>query len=444
MPTGVADRVGKGREQMVKGFPRSGRIAGLLLGTVLAASILASGAAAGAVPAGVPAVPSPGSTSRLNGVFCPSATSCWAVGSYFSAGHARLDEALHWSGSKWARVAVPSPGGTTSGDESELLAGRCALPGNCWAVGDYVKNGADLDLMLHWNGTQWSQVTVPSPGGARADDISTLFDVACRSSSACWAAGDYGIENSTTDVLSNDVLRWNGTKWSKVTVPNPAGTANDDVNSIGSIRCPADNDCWAVGAAGTVQTSFTQLNEVLHWDGSTWARVTVPQPGGTANGDFNDLIGLTCTSSANCWAAGFYGSTSGNGTTFLNQILHWDGTSWAEATVPQPGGTSTGATQEITGAFCTSSSNCWAVGSYGGTSGGVGYTANEALQWNGSTWAQVTTPDPGGTAADDFNRLDVVHCATPSVCWAVGSAQVTGGPELNQALRWNGSTWSTG
>jgi hypothetical protein len=482
---------------MPKVRSRSARIAGLLLGTTLVtASILAGGPATAVVtvghnaaghipragilalmrhggPGGSPVpvpghawtrplpawpssgrsghalappagVPSPGTDSGLIGIFCPSATNCWAVGTYFN-GTASLDEVLHWNGSNWAQVAAPSPGGTGNGAFSELSGGRCTAPNNCWAVGDYdAAGGARLDLVLHWNGTKWSKVAAPSPGGTGTASVSTLADVACRSSSSCWTAGQYGIVGGGIQAIRNNVLHWNGTKWVQVNVPNPAGTGNGDINELASIRCPANNDCWAVGTAGLDTSTYLMLNQALHWDGTTWIQATLPSPGGTANGDFSSAKAMACTSYANCWVGGYYRNVLGGGAV-LNQLLHWDGTAWTQATVPQPGGTSgiDGDLNETDAVDCASASDCWAVGAYSVSSGG--YDLNQALHWDGTTWSQAVTPSPGGIAPDAYSALIAVHCAGTTNCWAVGSSEMgASGPYLNQALRWNGSTWSIG
>lgn len=56
------------------------------------------------------AVPDPGSGSQLRAVTCTSASNCWAVGDY---GNGPLDasEALHWDGTAWTLVSTPQPGG---------------------------------------------------------------------------------------------------------------------------------------------------------------------------------------------------------------------------------------------------------------------------------------------------------------------------------------------
>ena len=109
-----------------------------------------------------------GDSLVLNGVYCTSAANCWAVGN-LKSGDATLNQVLHWTASgKWRRVIVPEPGGRASGDNNNLNAVRCASARDCWAVGDYQPQGsARLDQLLHWNGKKWSVVSAPAPGGNR-------------------------------------------------------------------------------------------------------------------------------------------------------------------------------------------------------------------------------------------------------------------------------------
>src|ERR1017187_10067527 len=89
---------------------------------------------AGRLPSRGEMTPEPGSAAGLEGIYCTSATSCWAVG-LFERNGAWLNGALRWDGHRWSRVAGPSPGGTASGDTSELVGVRCPAPKNCWASG---------------------------------------------------------------------------------------------------------------------------------------------------------------------------------------------------------------------------------------------------------------------------------------------------------------------
>jgi hypothetical protein len=393
-----------------------------------------------AMPAGGAAIPRPGSSSELEGVYCTSAASCWAVGNYEKNG-ANLDQVVHWNGKKWSEATVPSPGGTASGDVSELFGVRCVSAKACWAVGTYEKNYASLGQALRWDGKRWSRVTVPDPGGILSGDFTELFDVSCTSASSCWAAGEYGSYGTVSEVILNLALRWNGKRWARVTTPEPGGTGSDEANALDAIRCQGPRNCWGVGTYGTIGSSVTLLNEALHWNGAKWSETAIASPGGTSGtGDFSELDGLSCTSAANCWAAGAYG-TMGAGETTLNQVVHWNGTLWSLVAAPDPGGTSAGAGNTLIAISCSSARNCWAAGDLGNFTSSE-YILNQALHWNGTSWSVKSTPDPGGAGIGDLSSLNGIRCVGPADCWAAGVQQHGGGTDRNQILHWNGTKWS--
>ena len=391
--------------------------------------------------AGVPGVVTPGSRSVLFSVYCLSASNCLAVGNFDSTtSGATLNQVLHWNGRKWSKVAVPSPAGTAAMDFSELDAVRCRTASDCWAVGDYSKGQALLSQALHWNGTRWAVVRTPNPGGTRSGDNNQLFDVVCTSARACWAAGQYG-NSSGNGLTLNQALHWNGRRWSLVSTPQPAGTGDGAVQGIASVRCSSASNCLAIGTAGNESGTTLLKNEALRWNGKKWSILTIASPGGAANGDFSILSSLACTSATNCWAAGSYGSFSPVRTS-LNQIMHWNGRAWSHDTaVANPDGTGQGSVNELNGATCSSASNCWAVGDFGSIQNGVGKILNEALRWNGRKWSVTSPPNPGGTADGRFNILNAVRCTAATNCWAVGRA---GTSDRNQALHWHGTRWSAG
>jgi hypothetical protein len=405
-----------------------------------------AGVSTASLPAGARKVPKPGMTSALNGVFCTSSANCWAVGDYTPAGKSELNEALHWNGKKWAQVTVPSPGGNGPNHLSELFGVRCTSARYCWAVGYYSKGKAELNEALHWNGRKWSAFATPTPGGTLEGDINQLFDVVCPATSSCWAGGEYGVQAPGTEIIQNEALHWNGKTWSFVHTPNPSGSANGHVQAIDGVRCTSTRNCLAVGTYGNLN-NLHLLNEALRWNGTRWSKLATPNPGGTtAKGDISELIGLGCTSASNCWAAGSYGNFGTQ--TFLNQLLHWNGKKWSQATTPDPDGTGTGASNILEAVNCVSPGSCWAVGIYGsittGSGGSTGEILNEALRWTGTKWTLATTPNPAGTSDGDQNELFSIRCTSPSYCWTVGEQERSGGSSLNQALHWNGARWSVG
>lgn len=406
-------------------------------------------ATAGLVPTARPTgiIASP---AELDGVFCTAPANCWSVGNRQLVNGADLNQVLHWTGRTWFTVAVSSPGGTKPDSESRLNAVRCTSARDCWAVGTYQKSGAPAGLSQaqHWNGKKWSLMPTPNPNLARTPSgyFNELTDVACTSASSCWAVGFDGAFDGSTETQRNEALHWNGKSWLQVKTPNPAGTGKGDGNGLDSIRCPSPSDCWAAGADGGIGSSSAQSisNELLRWTGKKWVTADAPNPGGTKPGQGDELFGLACTSPASCWAAGFRSiAAPGRDTVLVNELLRWNGKAWRSAKVPDPDGTGPGAVNVLTSVNCSSSKDCWAVGQTGGTGGQP--ALNQALHWNGRSWSAISTPEPAGQGTGSRNDLNSIRCTSAANCWAVGSTEDVPptGPAtgLNQALHWTGKKW---
>jgi hypothetical protein len=159
------------------------------------------------------------------------------------------------------------------------------------------------------------------------------------------------------------------------------------------------------------------------------------QPGRVIVGE-SVLNSVFCTSRTNCWAVG--GDEIND--VFLNQALHFNGKKWAHVPTPDPGGTAINDSSRLRDVRCTSPSNCWAVGSYDKH----GAAVSEALRWNGKKWSLVATPNPAGTANKSGNELRSIRCTSASFCWTVGLQEQHGDSGRNEALRWNGTKWTSG
>ena len=111
--------------------------------------------------------------------------------------------------------------------------------------------------------------------------------------------------------------------WSIVTSPN---TSPAEGNALNGVTCVSASDCWAVG---NHYNGSAYLTLIEHWDGTAWTIVASPNTEGTAN---NNLYGVACTSTSDCWAVG----QALIGAAFRTLIERWDGTSWAIVTSPNP------------------------------------------------------------------------------------------------------------
>jgi hypothetical protein len=171
--------------------------------------------------------PTGATASELNGVSCVSGSACTAVGDYTNSSGRRLTLAERWNGTKWSIEPSPNVGS----DDNELQGVSCPSASACTAVGDFyaVKAAATKTLAERWNGSTWSLQSSPSAAATDSD----LRGVSCPSAIACVAVGDYG---SGPGVW---IERWNGSRWSTQSAPNPTGSTLYGVSCISGSACTA-------------------------------------------------------------------------------------------------------------------------------------------------------------------------------------------------------------
>ena len=224
---------------------RLGRFAGFAAGVLSLAATLGA-----AVPLHVPPAPVTQLGGALLRVSPVSPTDAWAVGN----SNTNLIRLLHWTGTAWTQVSRPRVSGA--------LADVTALSStDAWAVGQRITNTGKT-LALHWNGTTWAQVASPNPGVPSSAVF--LADVSATSSSDVWAVGEYSSNGSVVKPL---VLHWNGTSWTQVASPHPPGTFGSELLGVDAL---SPGDAWAVGEiTGHVGNSTTLI---LHWNGTAWTQ----------------------------------------------------------------------------------------------------------------------------------------------------------------------------
>jgi hypothetical protein len=398
---------------------RSATRTGARIATLAGLSLLTLAAAWTPAAHARPAVPDPGTGSELRAVTCTSASNCWAVGDYGS-GPVDGSEALHWDGSAWTLVPTPDPAGAANG-HNILYGVSCVSGTDCWAVGEYGATGIQhRTLALRWNGSSWSQVATPNPGGPPGAWF--LAAVSCTAASNCWAVGHHSRPHGDN---VNMALHWNGKGWSWIATPQPDEAKGGYIRQLNGIRCVSKTDCWAVGLWASVPPKQVSGTEAFRWTGTRWSSVSTPKVGGRN--------GVACASAANCWAVAG------------NAAVHWNGTHWSPVYTPHSASKQNG----LLGVTCARVSECWAAGVLDASGAAGSGQLTDMLRWTGTKWTRVATPNPGGsTESGDnsaVNELDGVACGSPASCWAVGSYwDYSAQTRLSIALHWNGTSWSTG
>jgi hypothetical protein len=132
---------------------------------------------------------------------------------------------------------------------------------------------------VHFNGTSWSDVTVPYYG-ERAERLLGVSEAAAND---VWAVGTTGHDGEA------EILHFNGTAWGHESAPSP-GFEGELVSVVAISR----TNVWAVGDASGVSPF------IEHFDGKRWQVVSHPSPGVS-----DTLTSIAAVSANNIWAVGF-------------------------------------------------------------------------------------------------------------------------------------------
>ena len=202
--------------------------------------------------------------STLDGIACPTAKQCWAVG------NSGIVLATSDGGKTW----LPQ----SSGTEDYLSAISCPTTQRCWAVG--------------YKGT----VLATRNGGRSWENEASgtehlLYDIACPTDVDCWAVGSAGVIDATTD---------GGARWHL----EPSGTSA----TLGGISCTTTSSCVAVGNLPYELWTFD--------GGSAWMKHPSNAPGYLAKVDC--VAGWACTAVG---AGGFGFGLETSGKVWLDQAL---------------------------------------------------------------------------------------------------------------------------
>jgi hypothetical protein len=373
---------------------------------IAVAAALAFGAGPALAASGwtIASIPPTGENAPVLGVSAVSGTDAWAVG--WHSGNAGTNvgaKALinNWNGTAWSAASVP----TTPGNTALLYAVSASSTTDAWAVGRTQVNKSSFEgLALHWNGTAWSvssgfSAALSGISGASAEGVADI------SPTDAYAIGD------SAATASGSLAQWNGTAWSAVTLPLPAG-ANSNT-TLSAISANGPDDVWIVG---TFLDSTLGRNETFseHFNGTAWSVVSMPLVSSSNLNAFYLFSGIQANSPTDVWAVGE--SSVVDSTTSSDLIEHWNGTAWSIVPSPSPG---TG--DSLTSVTTSNAANdVWAVGVTQPAGATQGQTLT--LNWNGTAWTTVASPDAGSPSV--LNSVS----ATPGagIVWAVGESGVSG------------------
>ena len=293
--------------------------------------------------------------TNIVSVSCPSAATCWAVGTgNVDAGGAYAPMLLQSTdgGQTWTDTTP------AAWNQEDWLATQidCISASTCWVIGND-DGGAHTTWLPNVTettdgGATWSQFSnIPLTTPAVVGEYTGLYGISCTSALACvLVGGSAGWGGSATVISTID----GGATWSQSTDPALAG-----IQALLSVSCvPGSGGLATCTAAGTAFNGAGPVMITSTDGGTTWSGFETAAGAGGLNA-------VSCADALHCWVAGNPDDSSA--------LIGTDdgGNTWSQASVP-------GDQYESGQVSCVTASSCVA-------------TTDEAI------W--VTTDDGGLSAA---------------------------------------------
>jgi hypothetical protein len=118
-------------------------------------------------------------------------------------------------------------------------------------------------------------------------------------------------------------LHWTGGRWETIRLPGAADFSPFEAEASSA------NDIWVTGALYAYRhgTPVETSEEILRYNGHSWATVPVPPD---QDGQPSDLA---VVGAANAWGI-MFGAISVCSSRLCTELQHWNGSSWADSTLP--------------------------------------------------------------------------------------------------------------
>ncbi len=234
---------------------------------------------------------------------------------------------------------------------------------------------------------------------APVSTTTTLSAVSFSSKNNGWAIGQ-----DSVPPYYGVIIRWNGTEWTTYEVPSPPWPV-----AMADVAVPNDTSAWITGgifvcSAGPPCVPEYALGSILHWNGNSWENISIPYVRFSSISMLSDIDG---------WAVGL--ELVQTTLRLRSRIMRWNGSSWAAVDHPiteYPGGSVHYILEDVA---ALNPQIAWTA-----VSG-----QNRFLRWDGTSWMELISPVSGKPSIAVLSADNV---------WAVGAEGDIG--------HWNGHFWT--
>jgi hypothetical protein len=194
------------------------------------------------------------------------------------------------------------------------------------------------------------------------------------------------------------------------------------------VSCSSASSCLFVGQHWA-GSKGPGANLAEAWNGSSWHIITAAGPAGTSFSSLNDVA---CPTAKFCLVIGNAGTSAAS---YHNLAYTWtNGTTWRQISVPNPAGARNSG---LGGLACSDAAHCMAVGNY---TSSTGRYLPFAARWTSGRWQLLPIPAIAGQVKVNFEGIS---CPTASECVAVGFTVDNTKQQYYHAFaeRWSSGAW---
>lgn len=357
---------------------------------------------------------------------CPTAGYCVGVGSYKDEnGNEEAMAATRINGSWGQAVEIALPAGAaSSGQEAGFgfaaPSVACTEPGDCVAVGHYIKEGGSAEAMavIETGGVWGTASEIQLPANAAANPRAYLASVACPVAGSCVARGGYSNELGDREAM---VAEETGGSWGPASdVKLPANAENNSESRLGAVACSAAGSCVGIGEYHDGSTK-TEEAMVVTETGGAWAQANqIALPANAGGKPESVLDSVVCVASGPCVAVGSYTDRSGDREAMVAEEA---GGVWGPASqIVAP--SNVAVNPRVAFGFvrisitCVASGSCVIIAEYTDNSGD-----REAMvaAETGGVWGPAREIAPPANAASNPEVTLYPACTASGACVVVGS-----------------------
>ena len=333
-----------------------------------------------------------------------------AAGAPTSAKASAVTPAGTWGKAK----EVPGTATLNAGGDAQVESLSCSSPGNCSAGGFYEDSSDEAQaFIVNETGGTWGKAEeVPGTATLNAGGDAKVKSLSCGSSGNCSAGGYY------TDVSGEEqafVVNETGGTWGEAEEVPGTRLLNSGYAGVESLSCSSLGDC---SAGGNFEDSLNHFQAfVVNETGGTWGEAEEVPGTATLNaGGDAEVYSLSCSSPGNCSAGGYYTDGSSHIQAFVENETSG---AWGDAEeVPGTAALNAGGDAEIESLSCSSTGNCSAGGFYEDASL---HTQAFLINETGGTWGEAEeVPGTATLNADGYAGVETLSCSSSSNCSAGG------------------------